>query len=421
MNVNEAVRADDFPLQPVPGSRQIGWVALTIMRFGQFATLAQLLVGSSLGATMTLPDAFLALVLGCVILLLVALPMGLIGQQTSLATSVLTRSVGLKSGGSAVFSLISGIAVMGWFGVQNALFAEGVHALVGRGPLWIWTMLSGLLVTLIVSGGILRMGWTAYVSVPLFVGLLADGVSHALAVPGHGFSAVHLSTSLPVAITIVVGSFILGAVLSPDLTRFQKNSAEVAKQTVVSFVLGVGLISGIGIIAGHALDHGNITTALAETGIFGWVLFVSSTIKVSDWDIYGASLALVNGLDLLGLKRVDRRAMTWLVGAVGTAAGVLGIVSQFEPFLTLLGVAIPPVAAIVIIDYWTRPHPSSIAKNLGGRAPWPMAVAWAAGIAAGHWLSWGVPALNSLVAASLGYGMLRLSIGRQRALGGLDQ
>ncbi|NMP25219.1 hypothetical protein HIJ39_23295 [Sulfobacillus sp. DSM 109850] len=153
----------------------------------------------------------------------------------------MTRQVGLGKTGSALFSLISGIAVMGWFGVQNALFAQGIRSLWGGGPLWAWILGSGVVVTTLVAGGIRFMGWAAYITVPLFLILMGTGLLHALAI-GHQHIVHFAGTaheSLPAAITLVVGSFILGAVLSPDMTRFQRSPGEVGKQSIASFVLRV--------------------------------------------------------------------------------------------------------------------------------------------------------------------------------------
>lgn len=388
--------SDDFPLEPLPSDRQIGWIKLTVMRFGQFATLAQLLVGSTLGATMRISNAFIALAVGIIVLLVVAIPMGIIGQRTGLATSRLTRVIGLGSGGSALFSLISGVAVMGWFGVQNALFAQGIRDMVTSGPLWLWILLSGLVVTVLVVGGILLMGWAAYITVPLFVLLMALGTFHALQLHHpHQITPLLSHESLTSAITIVVGSFILGAVLSPDMTRFQKSAKDVVLQSTLSFVVGVGLFSGVGVTVGHYLHQDNITGALALGGMLGWVLFVTSTLKVSDWDIYGASLALVNSLDVFGIQALSRRNMAIIVGALGTIAGIMGIVNNFVPFLTLLGVAIPPVASIIIVAYFF--FQSAPVSKLGA------ALAWTAGFASGEWIHWGIPSCTSLVVAAFLY------------------
>ena len=77
---------DDFPLEPVPDTDCISWWPLTVMRLGRVATLAQLFMGTTLGFNMGILPAFLGLTVGTCILLVIAIPMGMIGRQTHLAT-----------------------------------------------------------------------------------------------------------------------------------------------------------------------------------------------------------------------------------------------------------------------------------------------------------------------------------------------
>ncbi len=400
---------DDFPLTPVPKSRELTWWSIAIMRFGQFTTLAQLLMGATLGYSMGLVPAGIALGSGTVILLAVAIPMGVLGQDTGLATAKVTRNTGLGSWGSGVFSLVIGLSVMGWFGVQNGLFAQGIVQLAGIGPDWLWTLISGLTVTVLVYAGILAMGWLAYLTVPLFLTMLVIGLAHLIHAghplmlwQGPGGSPLGLAA----AVTVVVGSFITGAVLSPDMTRFHRNRADVVKQTVATFVIGNAFIAGAGVIFAQWARSSNLTGALAAAlvGVAGWLLFITSTVKVSDWDIYGAALALVNGLDLLGLRRVRRKTMSLIVGAAGTVAGMVGIVHAFEPFLLVMGVAVPPVAGIVIVDYFHFRVRDSNHEHRRLRQIIAF-LAWIVGFGIGMGVAWGIGALNSLLASAIIYGV----------------
>ncbi|PSR22168.1 MAG: cytosine permease [Sulfobacillus acidophilus] len=403
--------SDDFPLTPVPKSRDLAWWSIAIMRFGQFTTLAQLLMGATLGYSMGLVPAGIALGIGTLILLAVAIPMGIIGVDTGFATAKVTRNTGLGPWGSGVFSLVIGLSVMGWFGVQNGLFAQGIVQLAGLGPEWLWTLIAGLTVTALVYAGILAMGWLAYVTVPLFLTMMVMGLSHLIharhpVMLWHGPGGSPLG--IAAAVTVVVGSFITGAVLSPDMTRFHRNRPDVVKQTVATFVVGNVLIAGVGIVFAQWARSSNLTGALAAAlvGVAGWLLFITSTVKVSDWDIYGAALALVNGLDLLGMRHVRRKTMSVVVGAVGTVAGMLGLVHAFEPFLLIMGVAVPPVAGIVIIDYFY------FRRRGGGRDGRLIDqviafLAWMVGFGVGLAVPWGIGALNSLFAAGIIY-----SVGR---------
>ena len=70
---------------------------------------------------------------------------------------------------SALIGLAIGISLIGWFGIQSAVSAQGLAALVGGLPQWAWSLLFGLLVTAIVLRGFHSMTWTAYVTVPAFL------------------------------------------------------------------------------------------------------------------------------------------------------------------------------------------------------------------------------------------------------------
>lgn len=99
----------------------------------------------------------------------------------------------------------------------------------------------------------------------------------------------------------------------------------------------------------------------------------------------------------------------WALGIVGTLLSVIGIINYFTNFLTLLGVAIPPVAGIMVVDYFIlkRSRATLDASRAKGELPekvekWnPIAiVCWIAGFAVGEITSImnvGIPGLNSLI------------------------
>jgi cytosine permease len=50
--------------------------------------------------------------------------------------------------------------------------------------------------------------------------------------------------------------------------------------------------------------------------------------------------------------RVNRAVVTMIVGVIGTVLSALGVLQFFVPFLTVLGVTIPPIAGIMVVDYF---------------------------------------------------------------------
>jgi cytosine permease len=87
-------------------------------------------------------------------------------------------------------------------------------------------------------------------------------------------------------------------------------------------------------------------------------------------------------------------------------------------FLTILGVAFPPVAAIIVIDYFVlKTHRRALeTSRSSSRLPawcpnWNAAgwMAWIAAALVGYYVHWGIASVNSLVvAAILYYGLARL-------------
>ncbi len=241
MSISSAVEADaildDYALSRVPLAARYSWVSVAIQRFGQLSCLSQFLLGSALGFGMTFWSAFWALTFGSAILEIVSIIIGIAGQREGLSTSVLARWTGFGRYGATLLSVVIAVSLIGWFGVQNALFAKGLASLVGGLPLPAWSLICGMAVTLIVIFGFLSMAWTAYVTVPAF--LMLAGWSIISALGQHSLAALIASPppgpvlSLGEGTTLVAGGFIVGAVITPDMTRFNRSAADVVKQTVV--------------------------------------------------------------------------------------------------------------------------------------------------------------------------------------------
>ncbi|MBX6354005.1 MAG: cytosine permease [Thermoflavifilum sp.] len=427
----EASRAklDDYSLERVPWQDRRSWIGIATMRFGQLSALSQFLLGATLGFGMTFWNAFWALTLGAVILEVLSIFIGIAGMREGLSTTLLIRWAGFGRVGSVLVSLVIAISLIGWFGIQNQVFAEGLSQLLG-GPVWAWSIVTGLLVTVVVIFGFLSMGYTAYIAVPLFVLVALYSVGSAfthyslpdlvaMAPPGP-----HIS--IAAGASMVAGGFIVGAIITPDMSRYNRSAADVVKQTVVGITLGEYVIGLVGVLLAHAVKSGDVITIVMSTsGVIGTIILVTATIKINDWNLYSSSLGIVNLADTMFGKRISRAAVALVFGILGTVLSVLGILTHFEGFLTVLGVAIPPVGAILLTEYFVvrRFEPALRETRETGTLPptyeaWnPLTlVAWAAGFAAGQWLHWGIPSLNALVVSGVVYWVLSVAVHRGRSV-----
>src|SRR3954449_920271 len=412
-----AVGTDDFALGRVPREARYSWRSVAVQRFGQISALSQFLLGSALGFGMDFWTAFWGLTFGAVILEIVAIFLGIMGAREGMQTSLLARWTGFGHGGSALVGLAIGISLIGWFGIQSAVSAEGLVALIGVLPAWAWSLVFVLAVTLVVVGGFGSMQWVAYITVPAFVVLVGWSIISQLTKHDIGTlvtqPAPGPSLSLLQGTTLVAGAFIVGAVITPDMTRFNRSTADVVKQTVIGITLGEYVIGLSGVLLAHATRSGDIIQIV--TSSVGWVgvlVIVLGTIKINDWNLYSSGLGIVNFVGTVFGRHINRGLVTLVVGVVGSVLAAAGILDKFVDFLVLLGVAFPPIAGIMVAEYfvvkrWRGELDSSRERGAPpATAPtWVPAtlIIWVAAALIGKYWEWGLPSVNSLVIAFVGY------------------
>ncbi|GGQ09858.1 purine-cytosine permease family protein [Streptomyces roseolilacinus] len=405
--------ADDYSLTPVPEEARRSWFSVAVQRFGQVSSFQQFMVGAVLGYGMTFTDAVIAITVGSVMLEIITILLGVAGVREGVSTSVLARWSGFGRKGSAAVGMLVALSLAGWFGVQNGVFAQGMHDLAGWAPEWVWALVGGALVTAISVCGFTIMAWTAYLTVPAFLLLAGWSVVDTLA--GHSLHDLLTGAppgpvmSLAEGTTLVAGAFILGALMTPDMTRFNRRPSDVVKQTLLGVTLGEYVIGLTAVLLGHAARTADVVGIITtSSGLLGTLILTTAILKINDWNLYSSALAAVNSVDVLLGRRVGRRAVTLVIGVAGTALSAVGIVDGFTGFLEAIGVLAPPVAGIIIAEYYVvrRYRPAlDRARRTGhppeGIADWlPLSlVCWAAGTLTGEYLGVGIPAINAVVAA----------------------
>src|SRR3954470_7957863 len=411
------VGVDDFALTRVPQGARYSWWSVAVQRFGQVSALSQFLLGATVGFGMSFGNAVLAFTLGSVILELITILVGVIGVREGLSTSMIARWTGFGRGGSALIGLAIGISLIGWFGIQSAVSAQGLVALIGGLPEWGWALLFGLLVTAIVVRGFHSMAWTAYLTVPAFLVLVGWSVISKLT--RHDLGALVSSAppgpslSLLQGTTLVAGGFIVGAVITPDMTRFNRTTADVVKQTLVGITLGEYVIGLSGVLLAHAAQSADVITIVTSSvGWIGTLVIILGTLKINDWNLYSSGLGIVNFVGSVFGRHINRAVVTLAVGVVGSLLAAGGILQRFPQFLTVLGVAFPPIAGIMVAEYFiVRQWRGALDESRRqGTVPvdaptWVPAtlVIWLVSALVGKFVTWGLPSINSLVVALVLY------------------
>ncbi|WP_405758975.1 cytosine permease [Streptomyces sp. NBC_01420] len=417
----KSIGSDDYSLSRVPRDQRFGFWSMLLQWLAQSGSISQFTLGATIGVGMTFGDAFLAFTLGAVILEVVIFAIGLAGMREGLATPMLTRWVGFGRNGSALVSFVIAVSLVGWFGVQNKIFGDSVSALVG-GPAWTWCVLAGIAITALVIFGFKYMANFAKIVTPLFFAMVAFSVIRTL--NDHSFGdLVHSpppgdTIPLAVAATAIAGGYMTGAIVSPEMTRYNRKGSHVFLQSASSMILSEYIVGLTGVLLGHLVKSNEVShIVLSTSGAFGVLVVLMSTAKINDWNLYGSSLGVVNFFQVVFGKRVHRGAVTIVLGIAGTVLSAVGIMSHFTEFLTILGVAIPPIGGIIVAEYWVvkrmrKPlDETREAQTLPAHSPtWvPMSIViWIAAFCVGKFYDGGIPALNSLATAFVLYSALGL-------------
>lgn len=417
-------KIDDYPVSRVPLSVRLPFLNVALVHIGMLTALDQFMLGAVLGHSMTLGQAFLAIFIGSAIFGVVTVGLGYAGMKEGMSGSLLARWCGFGRIGSVLIGLVIAISLIGWFGVQNAVFAKALNFAMADKLGFGWSAaLSGIALTLLVAFGFRALRFTAKIAVPMFV--IVVGYISIMTLSGHNIAELIASApngeavSISAGATMVVGGCIVASLITPDMTRYSQKGKHIFWMTMMSIIVGEFIVNGLAIIIARALNTADVVTIMSQAaGGIGLIAVIFSTLRVNDINLYSSSLGIANAIEGVTGKKLRYVSITLVIGLIGTLLSVAGILDRFIDFLTLLGVLFPPIIGVMLVDYYIlRTHKvlleTSRAEGLlpdSAQTPligWPAIIASIAGAIVGLAFEWGVPAFNSLLAASLLYWLIK--------------
>ncbi|MDK9421584.1 cytosine permease [Pectobacterium carotovorum] len=413
-------KIDDYPVSRVPLSVRLPFLNVALVHIGMLTALDQFMLGAVLGHSMTLSQAFLAIFIGSAIFGVVTVGLGYAGMKEGMSGSLLARWCGFGRIGSVLIGLVIAVSLIGWFGVQNAVFAKALNfAMADKLGLGWSAALSGIALTLLVAFGFRALRFTAKIAVPMFV--IVVGYISTMTLSGHNIAELIASApngeaiSISAGATMVVGGCIVASLITPDMTRYSQKGKHVFWMTMLSIIVGEFMVNGLAIIIARALNTADVVTIMSQAaGGIGLIAVIFSTLRVNDINLYSSSLGIANAIEGVTGKKLRYVSITLVIGVIGTLLSVAGILDRFIDFLTLLGVLFPPIIGVMLVDYYIlRTHKTLLETSRAeGQLPdsaqtpligWPAIIASTVGAIVGLAFEWGVPAFNSLLAASLLY------------------
>lgn len=360
----------DYAVRPVPEESRIGGGLQGLIWSGTMFCIPVFTVGGTLAAAMDMLSFFAAVILGTAVIAVLGLLTGAIGARTHL-TSGFNARFALGVTGGKLFSLILSISLFGWFGYQCHDFAKSVVSSLAMfgfpgGSTTVWTIAGGLLVIATASAGFGGITLFSALGVPLLIALtLAAAFVTAGQVDGSTLRAASAAASggmnLSTGVTMVVGSYISGACITADVSRFSKTQRDVFTGPLLTYTVIFPLTFLLGGFFQYSYGISNTCDVMftyCDMALFvPFVLFVSIW-AINNYNLYCAVLGIINTLD--GRVTPPQWLVTLLAGVVSTLLGAFGVMDTLSPFLSLLGVLIPPVAAVIVADYYLYERKSGL-------------------------------------------------------------
>lgn len=349
----------------IKAEQRQSWVSIAMVWAGGMICVPCLMVGGVLSSGgLSIGQMVASILIGYGLICAYMICIGMQACDTGLPVAVMAEGALGKQGARYIISLLLAIACIGWFGIQSATcgsaFASMVASMMGmEAPGAVMTAICsivwGVIMLVTACAGFKGLKWLNYIAVPLLVivclyGIIAGIISHD---GGAVIAAYHpeQSAGLVFGISMTVASFALGGVISADYCRFAKSRGDVVKSSIVG-VIPAGLFMLLtGAIMSIVTGQYDISAILASLGVpvIGLVALVLATWTTNVTNAYSGGLALSN---LLGFDESKFKITTGIAGAAGTLLAAFGLLNAFQSFLSLMSALIPPLAGVLIANYW---------------------------------------------------------------------
>ncbi|WP_294392652.1 cytosine permease [uncultured Sphingomonas sp.] len=405
---------DQYAHGPVPAGVTVpGWrVGLIVASFS--IGLPDFLNGAHNALALGLGRAVLAALIAGAVLCIGGCLTATVSVRSRLSTYLLTRrSFGTR--GAALINVVVALIHFCWFGVNASFFGEAVGAAAAANGLPssfpLMVVIGSVLMTVSTMIGFRALDRLAMLAVPVLAAVLVAVVWAT--VGAHGVVTAPSPhppepMRLGIAVSALIGAYMLAVATMPDLTRFVRTRRGALSAMAISFPIATPLMMTAAAIPALATGETSLMKLVQTSGFGTAVLFllVLPTWTINALNLYSASLSLSTTFPAV-------RQWIFVVtgGVVGTVFALLGILDAFIPFVLFLGLIIPPIAAIYVIDGFTRFRNVDAARSLDGigAVRWTPLLVWigsalVASLAAyTDWSLTRVPALDATLVAAVAY------------------
>ena len=396
---------------PAPGAApRVGALRIVLILLAVMIALPAFVMGAELSHALGARHMAVATLSGGVILAVISAMGGAVGAHTRKTTYELIRDA-FGTQGARLANGLLGLSILGWYGVIAMMFGHALSSVtpaMAHAPVWALALAGCALTTLTAMAGFRALDALSAVTTPLKVLLLVWTFAAALSGGMSPVWAYIPTTALPLGagISMVAGGLMVGAVLAPDICRFARSPQRAALACALAYGLGfpaVLMLAGLPSLVSGERDLVRIMLTLG-LGVPAMLTVALTAWSTNAFNLYAATL--------IGGTLRPRQApwqLALMAGILGTLFGLAGISEFLIPYLLWLGICIPPIAGIYLVNVWrgTRHDAVPARWHVDALIAWVAGSGWAALAPRWDWNVSPVPALESIVVCALVYRLLR--------------
>ncbi len=378
----------DFARSAVPEGQGSSGLHIALIIIGGTIGFSIFIVAAQIGGALGFSGAAAAFALGSLILGTMGAITSYVGAKSRLSTYLLTEFA-FGSTGAKIANLAVALSLIGWFGVISNILGQATHSMILESigisiPVYLCILIASVLMIGVTVMGFTGIDRLALILVPIMIVFI--GWAAYLAWQQSGDTTTALQTSdftFRTAVSAVVGSYISGVIIQPDYSRFARNIRSAVIAVFIALGVVFPLIQFFSAVPSMMMGIPDIIQVMIGLGIIVPAFFL---LLLGAWSsnvlcLYSSGLSIATII-----QKVKLASIILGIGIVGTVLAFLPAQDYLIGFLVLLGITIPPIGAIYIIEaIFIRKFDLSIERL--EREPsinWNAFVAWTLAIVVGY-------------------------------------
>ncbi|MGO8918137.1 MAG: purine-cytosine permease family protein [Stellaceae bacterium] len=407
------VLGEEYEHKPVPLNARRSMFSVTMVWIGFPMIITGAMTGSVLVLGMGFKNALTAMIIGNLIMFCYVGALGLLGTQRGVNFALLASVVFGRKGYVFASGLLSTL-LLGWYAVQTGITGNLISTTYGLNYVFM-TVIAGLLYIGITFIGVRGLHWIGLISVPLFVILgiwvAADAASTTSWSAIVAYAGNNGAATMPmgVGLTIVITLFIDAGTVTADFNRWAKDSTSSLIATFSAFPFANLIAMLVGGVMTAALAKPNANPFGADN-MFGYMngkqaVWLSVLAFIFLYCNLGSVCSHCLYNSATGWSRIVRSHMRLLaiaLGIIGIIVAAGNVWAFFIEWLSLLGILVPPIGAIILVDQYVMRPQAEIA------ADWrPSAfLAWGCGSVVAFFVEKNTPQWSTAISAALVAGIV---------------